>query len=186
MCLCTQKSRAQNPFKILERAEYCYSKGKVERALSMLKKVEACSYCTCGDCFHQVNNQSNRLRYRIYSALGENQAARKALEAIDVMEGGSKEIDSLWILCYQAEFGVEFLATTIDSALEQLKLVCDEDEADCFVELPLDTTITIQFSLTLEEALFCIVRKEQATVKEKWRKNFRTSSLYQLIKNKEI
>ncbi len=110
-------------------------------------------------------------------------AARNALDAVEVMDPKSKEVDSLKILCYQAELGPEFLATTIDAALDRLEIVCDENEEHCVVELPLDTKNSIQLNLTIVECVNYAFR-DKTLVKAEWLASFKRSSLYALIKNR--
>jgi hypothetical protein len=169
---------AQNSFKILERAENSYHRGMHKKALRQIKKAENTSYCTCGTCSFQVTKKSNLLRYHIYSSLKKYQLARNHLDSIDL---AAPVFDSLKIVSYQAQFGKDFLAKTIDYSLENSAITCNGE--NYFIEMQLKgKQSSIRLKLPLTESYSCIYNNaiEKEKIKENWIERFKKSSLYSL------
>ncbi|BDS11325.1 hypothetical protein [Aureispira anguillae] len=172
-------TEAQNPFKVLDKAEKFYRNGLLQRALIKIKKAESTKYCSCGDCLDQINKKTHLLRFKIFNSLKKYQLARNSLDAI---MSSSSEYDSLKILTYQAEFGKKFLSQNIDS-FEKINIYCEEEA--CFLEIPFkEKRPPILLKLDPGESIVYLLgnEKQSKKIKEYWLEKFKTSKNYELIK----
>lgn len=176
----SQLSYGQNSFKLLDKAEISFTKGKNEKAMKQIMKAETADYCTCGNCAMEVNRKANLLRYKIYKQLGEHNLSRQSLDSIYT---SNTKTDSLKVLSYQIEYGKEYLSNKIDSALINSKIICNE--VDCYAEIPLrEDGREIRLKIGFMDSFHYQIIEDEAERIEKWRKQFKESEIYKMIKEK--
>jgi len=171
-------SFAQKGFKVIDKAERKFEKGKNRRALKLLSKAEKMNYGFCGNAWIEAEIAIDLLRAKIYMDQKKYQLARNSLDSISWGFGGDC-YDSIRIRSYQLEYGKDSLNSMIDTSLANATMHCNE--YDCFVSIPLTNGNTIKLKeipISFNNVINSEVEKQNL---KKWIIHFKESENYKLI-----
>ena len=164
----------QRGYKVIDRAEAKYQKGKYDKALRLLNKAEKMDYGFCGNAWIEADMAIMDLRVSIYMAKKEYQKVRNSLDSSGL--GFTEYSDSIRIVTYQMEYGKDSLAKMIDSSLQNINIRYINDI--CIADIQLTNGDFIQL-----KSPWILFSKSTEENKAKWLFAFRKSRNYRLIKN---
>ncbi len=168
---------AQEGFKIIEKAEREYARGNLEKALTLSEKASGMDYGFCGLSWLEGQKEICMLRYRIFTAQANYEAARKSLDSL-VDEQLWDRGDSLRIRTWQLQYGADSLREILTSdALDRATITCDT--YDCYALIPLTNGTSMRMRIVLENYYGPDWNHDQ--ILQDWIHRFRQTRDYEML-----
>ena len=169
-------------FELIQEARNSYENDSLDQALLLLDKASHSNYGDCGLGILEVLHDIPYLKAKIHIEKNNNQIARNILDSSYIH---SRSFDSLRILSYQNQIGLDSLHSMIDSSVLKTTFLLQEHRQFIYAIIPLSNgKDTMRIEAITDNNVIHQVEIDLPKLSD-WLIDFKSSWKYQMLTGKK-